>query len=673
MQGHGHYDDEDVPLAAPYSHSVASQHGRKADEENVNDSQAGITMSGGKGRSRCGGRGPSGLGPTIEEHATIMRAYHVQVPPLPPYRPPKPTHEIPPLLVEVLTAILLLIPCTLVPALTLLSLDFLSAAQVVLYGDLDILWHPDTLWIFTVTRRDLTSLAHPARPYMALRPDPRISHSPRARMDNLHLFPILLDNYDGDGDASPPTPLLATPTRTRLLSAPTPPSKPFLFPMPPLSPLPATPTPTQDSFAHTAATLLPNLMTLYATPRFIILLAPSCPLIEATITISTLTYCHPRISPSLCKRTEEKTLRSAIVVCPAIGELEIECDAGEERWCSIVPHFKSLHTLVMRKPGTTQVKMAKEELNDRFPLPKHARTRSTSSTISHSGHSMVISERARAARLATTCPALQHVVFPNGVQWHRPSPSVPPPPHSRSSPCLPFDGLSVKKIDHDVAPPPVPPKIVPLTGQRFMKREECFDLDDSDDDSLFYRPSPSGERSSIQRCHEQVEVQVQGAGKMIIRPDPVSMSLLAQAKAFKVSYTYPLTYSRGPERSLVNNNESHTGTILPDAWLLILATVTRNSRAVSNFLWFPHYENHRRTKSVPVSRTSPPRSSSCKDIFARIIAAMPSFWHPAGNFKQRFMKAEQCFDLNDSEDDNSLFFKTESEIRGAIRIVIALV
>ncbi|PBK85924.1 hypothetical protein ARMGADRAFT_1086967 [Armillaria gallica] len=60
-------------------------------------------------------------------------------------------------------------------------------------------------------------------------------------------FPILVDD---DDDASPPMPLPATPTRTRLLSMPTTPSQPCLFPMPPLSPLPTTPTPTKDTFTH---------------------------------------------------------------------------------------------------------------------------------------------------------------------------------------------------------------------------------------------------------------------------------------------------------------------------------------------------------------------------------------------------------------------------------------
>ncbi|KAK0432942.1 hypothetical protein EV421DRAFT_1910498 [Armillaria borealis] len=147
----------------------------------------------------------------------------------------------------------------------------------------------------------------------------------------------------------------------------------------------------------------------YGSPHRIILLAPSRPLIDASITISTPIHagshptttleslpssvCHLRFTlNSVGKRTEEKTLRSAIVVCPTIDELEVEGE-GE----------------------TAQVKTKKEELDERFSLPKRERTQSTSSTLSHSGHSIVVSDRARAARLANACPALQRVVFPNGV------------------------------------------------------------------------------------------------------------------------------------------------------------------------------------------------------------------------------------------------------------------
>ncbi|KAG7439285.1 uncharacterized protein BT62DRAFT_768359 [Guyanagaster necrorhizus] len=435
-------------------------------------------------------RRPSGLGPSIEEHANIVHPYRVQVPSLPTYRPTSP------LPVEILTAILSHLPRLLVPALALLSRDFLCAAQTILYGDLDMRnsRHGDALWVFLVTRRDLTSLTHTLRVPAWPSPQARMYLIPRvlARMDNLrsltlpsfdihvvrhhsafglrHVefgdtrlswqaeaelltwldgqtnivslrFPSLLD--DGD-DSSPSTPLPATPTRSRLLSAPTTPGCLSLFPMPPLSPLPPTPTPTQESFMHTAATLLPNLTALHGPPHLIILLAPSRPLIDVSITISTPIYAGfcptttleslpPSVRrlkfvfKSVGKRTEEKTLHSAAIVCPHIEELEIEGEASEDRWRSVVPQFKSLRVLIMQKPGTKTEKQ--QSLDERFPLPKRARMRSTSSCIiSQSGHSMVLSEKARAARLATACPALVRVVFPNGVEWRRP----PPPPPSRS-------------------------------------------------------------------------------------------------------------------------------------------------------------------------------------------------------------------------------------------------
>ncbi len=167
----------------------------------------------------------------------------------------------------------------------------------------------------------------------------------------------------------------------------------FYFPCLRYRRLPA-PMRTLDTFTHTAETLLPNLTTLRGPPRLAVLLAPSRPLIDASISISMPIYAGFRptttfesLPPSVRrlrfsfksvgKRTEEKILRSAIVVCPNIEELEIEGDAGEECWCSIVPHFKSLRALVMHIPEMAQVKTAKEELDERFPLPKRARTRST--------------------------------------------------------------------------------------------------------------------------------------------------------------------------------------------------------------------------------------------------------------------------------------------------------
>ncbi|SJL14831.1 uncharacterized protein ARMOST_18302 [Armillaria ostoyae] len=49
---------------------------------------------------------------------------------------------------------------------------------------------------------------------------------------------------------------------------------------------------------------------------------------------------------------------------------------------------------------------------------------------------MAVSERVRTARLTNASPALEHVVFPNRVEWNRPSHLLP---RSRSSSCLAFD------------------------------------------------------------------------------------------------------------------------------------------------------------------------------------------------------------------------------------------
>ncbi len=178
----------------------------------------------------------------------------------------------------------------------------LSQLSAVLYGDLDVpdIRNPDTLWIFLVTQRDLTSLMHtlhiPAWAWAQTRvyPMPRIL----AHMDSLrfltlpsfylhilrhhtailnlgihiHLsgqakrellkwldsqtnmvsfrFPFLLDN---DGDTSPLMPFPPTLTCTRLPPVPTMPSPPF---MPPLSSLPPTPTLTEDIQAPFCSSIL---------------------------------------------------------------------------------------------------------------------------------------------------------------------------------------------------------------------------------------------------------------------------------------------------------------------------------------------------------------------------------------------------------------------------------
>ncbi|KAK0226742.1 hypothetical protein EDD85DRAFT_958495 [Armillaria nabsnona] len=114
--------------------------------------------------------------------------------------------------------------------------------------------------------------------------------------------------------------------------------------MPPLSP-------TQDTFTHTDANLyhfprpsaycghsvpksyahcrcsVPNITVLQGLAHLVIFLVPSLPLVGASITIST----------------------------------------------PINPGFDGEAVFAMRKPATAQVKAAKEDINEGFPFPKHAK------------------------------------------------------------------------------------------------------------------------------------------------------------------------------------------------------------------------------------------------------------------------------------------------------------
>ncbi|KAK0201320.1 hypothetical protein DFS33DRAFT_1490555 [Desarmillaria ectypa] len=458
-------------------------------------------------------RRPSGLGPSIEEQARL-------VPPLPTYYPPKPARHPPIFPVKILKIILSSLPRSSVPTLALVSRYFLSCVQGLLYGELDMrnVRNLDKLWLFLVTRRDLTCLTHTLRVPAWPSSQTRTYLIPRvlARMDNLcsltlpcfdfhvirhhsafglshiefgnsylssqdkadlitwlngqtNIVSLIFPNLVGHDDDYPPKR-----THNQLVSASTIPSTLSLFPMPPLSPLPETPTPTRDAFTHTtSATLLPNLVTLHGPPHLILLFAPSRPLIDVSVTISkpiyagfrpttTLESLPPSVSrlklffKSVGKRTEEKTLKSAVVICPNIEQLDIEA-----------------------KPAKSAGKDG-QQLDERFPLPKRARMRSMSSTTSLSAHSIVVSERARAARLAASCPALERVVFPNGIEWRRPPPSLPTLPRS--------EDLFVKKMDRDIpSVHPRPPKtMVSLKEQRFV----------SEDDDLFVKPDTKNEGGS---------------------------------------------------------------------------------------------------------------------------------------------------------------------------------
>ncbi|PBK80393.1 hypothetical protein ARMGADRAFT_1171935 [Armillaria gallica] len=310
MQGLGDDADDDVHPTTAYRHGIASENGRKANKEDVDDVQTGVATGGGTivdGRysqaiqTRTNDRGACKL------HACIP-VFKRSGPALPPYRLPKPIHEIPPLPVEVLTFILSLLLQGMV--------NFTFASCIRAFS------------AFALYRRAF-ALMH-LRPSASYHPPCNLSSTSSNRPIYYHFYANLhgVSSYD--------------------------------YPQVP-----------------------PSLCSL------------------------------PPLHVQVCRQMYggKKTLCSAIVICPAIEELKIEEEGGEECWCSIIPHLKSLHVLVMRKPGTTQIKAMKEELDERFPLLKRARTHLMSSAISHSGHSMVISEHAHATHLANACPALQHVIF----------------------------------------------------------------------------------------------------------------------------------------------------------------------------------------------------------------------------------------------------------------------
>ncbi len=57
IQGLGDCDNDDVPPAVAYGYGIASENGRKGDEKDVDNDQAGVATSGGTSWSRVGGRG----------------------------------------------------------------------------------------------------------------------------------------------------------------------------------------------------------------------------------------------------------------------------------------------------------------------------------------------------------------------------------------------------------------------------------------------------------------------------------------------------------------------------------------------------------------------------------------------------------------------------------------
>ncbi|PBK80399.1 hypothetical protein ARMGADRAFT_1092284 [Armillaria gallica] len=303
-------------------------------------------------------RRPSGLRPTIEEHASVMHEYRVQVPPLPPYRPPKPMSEIPSSLVEVLAMILSFLPRTagcLVRRRRHVGCPAVDIPRHAVRSHFSHAHLRISAWLSPQTRAYFTHSSAITAPADS-NADSRHVHG--------HYRQSASQSYHSRKPSASCHPLHALLSSNRRI------------------------------YYHFYANLC--RVSSYDYPR-----------------VSTTLCSPPPLHVQVCGQTYRgKNTSGAVVVCPAIEELEIEGKC----WCSIVLHFNYLRVLVMRTPGTAQVKATKEELDERFPLPKCARPRWTSSTISHSGHSMVVSERARAAHLANACPALQHVVFLNGVQ-----------------------------------------------------------------------------------------------------------------------------------------------------------------------------------------------------------------------------------------------------------------
>ncbi|KAK0433917.1 uncharacterized protein EV420DRAFT_490179 [Desarmillaria tabescens] len=139
-------------------------------------------------------------------------------------------------------------------------------------------------------------------------------------------FPFVIEDYDDD--SPPSTPLPATLIRTLLLSVtvPTAPSRLTPFPIPPQSPLLPALTRTHDSFTYPTITLLPNLPILHFPPDLVTFLAISQPLIIVSITIST-TICAGFRPTSTLESLPPSEAR--VIVCPDIGELEVEGKSGE--------------------------------------------------------------------------------------------------------------------------------------------------------------------------------------------------------------------------------------------------------------------------------------------------------------------------------------------------------
>ncbi len=97
--------------------------------------------------------------------------------------------QTPPLPVKVLIVIISLILYMFVPALVLLSCNFISVMQAMLYSDVDKRddWNPDVLWIFLITQQDLTSFMPTlhVHEWSSVQAQAHLIPCVLARMDNL--------------------------------------------------------------------------------------------------------------------------------------------------------------------------------------------------------------------------------------------------------------------------------------------------------------------------------------------------------------------------------------------------------------------------------------------------------------------------------------------------------
>ncbi len=258
---------------------------------------------------------------------------------------------------EALSFILSLLPRTLAAALVFLSraLSLCRAGCLVRRPQhAGCLESRHTTDIPGPTAGSLLSHAHPACPL-------RGGRSAQTRADLIPRVLAQMDNLCSHSQTNVGLlrfPLLLETTMTRPFSHHFPPHIRVLdiflpeatrsLPMPPLSPLPPTPTPTQNMFPQKADTLLPNLA---------ILVGPLSPSHPPGALLSSNRRIYHHFKTNICRFPSHKSPPVAAAICTSpprrdsvvpssyavtFGELEIEGEAGKDCSCSIVFHFESL-------------------------------------------------------------------------------------------------------------------------------------------------------------------------------------------------------------------------------------------------------------------------------------------------------------------------------------------